>query len=71
MTKTFGPYVWETYGQIQERRKNFGIGIFTTNTESMVDSMVLVFGAKTVPSGRLLTWDACPKLYTLSLYTTL
>lgn len=27
VTKTFGPYVWETYGQIHERRKNFGIGI--------------------------------------------
>ena len=26
-TKTFGPYVWQTYEQVQDRRRNFGIGI--------------------------------------------
>lgn len=27
MTKTYGNYVWETYAQVQQRRKNFGIGM--------------------------------------------
>ncbi|EME85797.1 uncharacterized protein MYCFIDRAFT_41272 [Pseudocercospora fijiensis CIRAD86] len=26
-TKTWGNYVWENYAQIQERRKNFGVGL--------------------------------------------
>lgn len=26
-TKTFGPYVWETYGEIQKRKTNFGAGL--------------------------------------------
>ena len=26
-TKTWGQYVWETYAQVQERRKNFGVGL--------------------------------------------
>ena len=26
-TKTWGPYVWETYGEIQKRRANFGVGL--------------------------------------------
>ena len=26
-TKTFGPYVWETYAQVQKRRANFGVGL--------------------------------------------
>ena len=26
-TKTFGPYVWETYAQVQKRRTNFGVGL--------------------------------------------
>lgn len=27
ITKQHGPYEWQTYGEIQERRKNFGIGL--------------------------------------------
>ncbi|KAK3719704.1 medium-chain fatty acid-CoA ligase faa2 [Vermiconidia calcicola] len=26
-TKAFGPYVWETYEQVQKRRTNFGVGL--------------------------------------------
>ncbi|WPH04243.1 acetyl-CoA synthetase-like protein [Acrodontium crateriforme] len=28
-TQKFGGYVWETYGQIQKRRANFGVGLIT------------------------------------------
>ncbi|KAL1306160.1 hypothetical protein AAFC00_004267 [Neodothiora populina] len=27
VSKTYGPYQWQTYAQVQERRKNFGAGI--------------------------------------------
>ncbi len=26
-TKTFGPYTWQTYGQVQKRRRDFGSGL--------------------------------------------
>ena len=26
-TKSYGPYVWETYGDIQKRKANFGVGL--------------------------------------------
>ena len=26
-SKTFGPYVWETYSEVQKRRANFGVGL--------------------------------------------
>lgn len=26
-TKSYGPYVWETYGEIQKRKANFGVGL--------------------------------------------
>lgn len=26
-TKTYGPYVWQTYGEIQQRKANFGAGL--------------------------------------------
>lgn len=30
-TKTFGPFVWQTYAQVQDRRKNFGLGLVQLN----------------------------------------
>jgi len=29
--KTFGPYVWETYGEVQRRRHHFGVGLIALN----------------------------------------
>lgn len=28
-TQTFGPYVWQTYAELQKRRANFGVGLVT------------------------------------------
>lgn len=32
-TKTFGPYKWETYAQVQKRRANFGVGLVSLHQQ--------------------------------------
>lgn len=38
-TKEFGPYVWQTYAQVQKRRANFGAGLRTLHEELGVNGI--------------------------------
>nr|POF11488.1 long chain acyl-coa synthetase 7, peroxisomal [Quercus suber] len=40
VTKIFGPYVWETYGEVAKRRANFGVGLVALH------ETVGIFGAQ-------------------------
>ncbi|KAK5148971.1 hypothetical protein LTR04_000255 [Oleoguttula sp. CCFEE 6159] len=35
-TKTFGPYVWQTYAEVQKRRANFGVGLVELHRQAGV-----------------------------------
>ncbi|KAF3000904.1 hypothetical protein E8E13_008230 [Curvularia kusanoi] len=75
VTKKFGGYVWETYEQIAERRKNFGAGLVHLHRQAGITTPKQ-FGVGLWCQNRpewQITDLACMSqgLYTVSLYDTL
>lgn len=73
-SKTFGPYEWETYAQVQERRKNFGIGLVHLHQEiGIVDNQYGVgLWCQNRPEWQITDLGCMSQsLYTVSLYDTL
>ncbi|KAH0399728.1 acetyl-CoA synthetase-like protein, partial [Aureobasidium melanogenum] len=73
-TKTFGPYVWETYGQIQERRKNFGVGLVHLHSKHGITGRQYGIGlwCQNRPEWQVVDLGCMSQaLYTVSLYDTL
>ncbi|KAI5236396.1 acetyl-CoA synthetase-like protein [Aureobasidium subglaciale] len=74
ITKTFGPYVWETYGQVQERRKNFGIGMVHLHQQYGITGRQHGVGlwCQNRPEWQIVDLGCMSQsLYTVSLYETL
>ncbi|KAG9521015.1 acetyl-CoA synthetase-like protein, partial [Aureobasidium melanogenum] len=74
MRKTFGPYVWETYGQIQERRKNFGVGLVHLHSKHGITGRQYGIGlwCQNRPEWQIVDLGCMSQaLYTVSLYDTL
>lgn len=74
MTKTFGPYLWETYAAIQTRRTNFGVGLVTLLEQVGVNGTQYAVGlwCQNRPEWQIADL-ACmsQSLYTVSIYDTL
>ena len=72
--KAWGPYVWETYAQIQERRKNFGVGLVALHEQVGVNGRQYGVGlwCQNRPEWQI-TDLACmsQSLFSVSLYDTL
>lgn len=72
--KAWGPYVWETYAQIQERRKNFGVGLVALHEQVGVTGRQYGVGlwCQNRPEWQI-TDLACmsQSLFSVSLYDTL
>ncbi|KAH0158339.1 acetyl-CoA synthetase-like protein, partial [Aureobasidium melanogenum] len=74
MRKTFGPYVWETYAQIQERRKNFGVGLVHLHSKHGITGRQDGIGlwCQNRPEWQIVDLGCMSQaLYTVSLYDTL
>jgi len=74
MRKTFGPYVWETYGQVQERRKNFGVGLVHLHSKHGITGRQYGVGlwCQNRPEWQVVDLGCMSQaLYTVSLYDTL
>lgn len=73
-TKAFGPYVWETYAQVQKRRANFGVGLVTLHEQVGVAGTQYGVGlwCQNRPEWQI-TDLACvsQSLYSVSIYDTL
>ena len=73
-TKTFGPYVWETYEQVQKRRANFGVGLVALHENLGINSRQYGVGlwCQNRPEWQIVDL-ACmsQSLYTVSIYDTL
>ncbi|QIX02433.1 hypothetical protein AMS68_007950 [Peltaster fructicola] len=73
-TKVFGPYVWETYGEVQKRRTNFGKGLVQLLEGVGVTGRQHAIGlwCQNRPEWQI-TDLACmsQSLYTVSIYDTL
>ncbi|EME47202.1 hypothetical protein DOTSEDRAFT_69225 [Dothistroma septosporum NZE10] len=73
-TKAWGNYVWETYGQIQKRRANFGVGLVAVHEQAGVHGRQYGVGiwCQNRPEWQI-TDLACQSqsLYSVSLYDTL
>ena len=73
-TKTFGPYVWESYAQIQKRRANFGVGIVALHQKLGVNGTQYGVGlwCQNRPEWQIVDL-ACmsQSLYSVSIYDTL
>lgn len=73
-TKTWGPYIWETYGQVQERRKNFGVGIVQLYQKAGVTGKQHGVGlwCQNRPEWQIVDLGCMSQsLFTVSLYDTL
>ncbi|GAB7354410.1 hypothetical protein MBLNU459_g4903t1 [Dothideomycetes sp. NU459] len=73
-TKTFGPYVWETYGQVQKRRRDFGIGIVSLHQQLGITGKQYGVGlwCQNRPEWQITDLGCMSQsLYTVSLYDTL
>ncbi|KAI5367906.1 Putative AMP-dependent synthetase/ligase, AMP-binding, ANL domain-containing protein [Septoria linicola] len=72
--QTWGPYVWQTYAQIQERRKNFGVGLVALHEQVGVNGRQYGVGlwCQNRPEWQI-TDLACmsQSLFSVSLYDTL
>ncbi|KAG9695462.1 acetyl-CoA synthetase-like protein, partial [Aureobasidium melanogenum] len=74
MTKTFGPYVWETYREVQERRKKFGIGMVHLHSKHGITGRQHGIGlwCQNRPEWQIVDLGCMSQaLYTVSLYDTL
>ncbi|KAL1311150.1 hypothetical protein AAFC00_001352 [Neodothiora populina] len=74
VTKKFGPYVWETYAQIQGRRKNFGAGLVQLHQEIGITGRQYGVGlwCQNRPEWQVVDLGCMSQsLYTVSLYDTL
>ncbi|KYG45326.1 hypothetical protein M433DRAFT_144077 [Acidomyces richmondensis BFW] len=73
-TKSFGPYVWETYEQVQKRRANFGAGLVSLHEQVGVTGVQYGVGlwCQNRPEWQLVDL-ACvsQSLYSVSIYDTL
>lgn len=73
-TKTFGPYVWETYAQTQKRRANFGVGLVALHQQLGVSGTQYGVGlwCQNRPEWQVVDL-ACTSqsLYSVSIYDTL
>ena len=73
-TKTFGPYIWETYGQVQKRRANFGTGLVALHEQIGVKERQQGVGlfCNNRPEWQIVDL-ACmsQSLYSVSIYDTL
>jgi long-chain acyl-CoA synthetase len=73
-TQTFGQYVWQTYAQVQERRRNFGVGLIALHEQVGVTGRQYGVGlwCQNRPEWQI-TDLACmsQSLYSISLYDTL
>lgn len=73
-TKTYGPYQWETYSQVQKRRTNFGVGLKILHEQVGVTGTQNGIGlwCQNRPEWQI-TDLACmsQSLYSISIYDTL
>lgn len=73
-TKVFGPYEWETYGQIQKRRANVGVGLVTIHEQLGITGKQYGVGiwCQNRPEWQIVDL-ACQSqaLFSVSLYDTL
>ncbi|KAK5111818.1 hypothetical protein LTR62_004738 [Meristemomyces frigidus] len=74
LTKTYGTYVWQTYGEVQKRRANFGVGLVTLHERIGVLGTQHGVGlwCQNRPEWQIVDL-ACvsQSLYTVSIYDTL
>ena len=73
-TKTFGPYQWETYAQVQKRRANFGVGLVQLHEQLGIRERQYGVGlwCQNRPEWQIVDL-ACmsQSLYSVSIYDTL
>lgn len=73
-TQTWGPYVWQTYAQVRQRRANFGVGIVALNEQIGIQGRGYGVGlwCQNRPEWQI-TDLACmsQSLFSVSLYDTL
>ena len=73
-TKTFAPYIWQTYSQIQRRRANFGVGLVALHQQLGVSGTQYGVGlwCQNRPEWQIVDL-ACmsQSLYSVSIYDTL
>lgn len=73
-TKTFGPYVWETYQEVQRRRANFGAGLVELHREVGVIGQQYGVGlwCQNRPEWQITDLGCMSQgLFTVSIYDTL
>ena len=73
-TKTFGPYVWETYSQIQKRRANFGAGLVALHQQLGVNGTQYGVGlwCQNRPEWQIVDLACMSQaLFSVSIYDTL
>lgn len=74
VAKTFGPYVWEDYETIAQRRKNFGVGLVHLHRGAGVTASKYGIGlwCQNRPEWQITDLAAMSQgLYTVSIYDTL
>lgn len=74
LTKTFGQYAWQSYGQVQKRRANFGVGLRILLEQIGIDGIQHGVGlwCQNRPEWQIVDL-ACmsQSLFTVSIYDTL
>jgi long-chain acyl-CoA synthetase len=74
VTKQFGPYVWETYSQVQKRRANLGVGLVALHEQLGMTGRQYGVGlwCQNRPEWQIVDY-ACvsQSLYSVSIYDTL
>ncbi|KAH9832730.1 acetyl-CoA synthetase-like protein [Teratosphaeria destructans] len=73
-SKTFGPYVWETYAQIQKRRADFGVGLVELHRQVGVVGTQYGVGlwCQNRPEWQIVDLGCVSQsLYSVSIYDTL
>lgn len=73
-TRTLGKYTWETYGQIAERRRNFGAGLVDIHRQAGItqDKFGIGLWCQNRPEWQITDLAAMSQsLYTVSIYDTL
>lgn len=72
--KTFGPYVWETYAQVQKRRADFGVGLVALHEQLGVKGRQQAVGlwCQNRPEWQIVDLGCMAQSYfSVSLYDTL
>jgi long-chain acyl-CoA synthetase len=73
-TKTYGPYIWETYGRVQKRRADFGVGIVALHEQLGVSGRQYGVGlwCQNRPEWQIVDLGCMSQsLFSVSLYDTL